>query len=575
MCALLKSVDDETTVSIRKLLTEARPLRFLEAHSGIAGLIVENTKIQEGSKTVQYDGIWISSFTDSGSRGMPDAELSGPEARCLLLDEIANVTTKPIIVDVDTGGSLAQFQYYVRSLDRIGASATILEDKIFPKLNSLDPDAVQRLEEPTVFSQKIRLGKEARLSDDFMVIARIESLNVGMGLEDAIKRAKSYVEAGSDGVMIHSRSHDPEDVLAFASEYDRLCRGLGRRPPLVCAPTTYNMITDEELGKAGFQIIIHANQMLRSSYKAMREAAESILLNDRGLEAETMCSPVTEIFRAVGFYKLREQDAESSKLANLAVIIPAAGRDPIFHNIPKSLIMVSGKTILGRQLDILRGAGLKKIVIVRGHEGSQFQRKDLIYLDNPEYDTKHSLHSLLVARDYMQKGFLLVFSDILFTAEIIKKLLGCNADVVLVVDNSYRFHKKDIQKQLDLVVTRPRTSAFHRTLHPTRMIEIRRIGKKIPKELADHEFVGMAYFSEEVAQLVPKIYEDCQRTAKGRFHEAQSFDRAAITDFFQELIDRGLKVSGLEVFKGWMEIHSFEDVGIAELELAETKSVEA
>lgn len=557
-------------MSLLDLLRAKKPLRFLEAHNGISALIVENTKIQQGEQSIQYDGIWISSLTDSAAKGIPDAELSGPDGRCTSLDEIINVTTKPILVDVDTGGTPAQFQYFVKKLERIGVSAVIVEDKKFPKLNSLDTESVQNLEEPRLFSQKIRLGKRTCEHDDFLIIARIESLIVGTGMQDAINRARSYVEAGCDGIMIHSRSSSPEEVLSYAKEYDRLCVDLRRRPMLVCVPTTYNTITDEDLGRAGFDIVIHANQMLRSSYKSMKETAETILLNDRGFEAEALCSPVNEIFRAVGFYKLRDQDERAARLKNLAVIIPAAGIDPIFPNSPKSLISISGKTILDCQLESLRSTGLKKIVLVRGHEGSQFKRNDIILLDNQEYTRKHILHSIFVAREYMKEGFMLVMSDIIFNEEIVRKLLDCDADIVLVVDNSYRFHK-DIEKKLDLVLSRERRTVFHRTLHPTRMIEVRSIGRKIPKELADHEFVGIAYFSKHVAETLPNIYDDCEKTVKARFHEADSFDKADMTDFIQELIDRGFTVNGLEVFKGWMEIHSPRDIQLAETELFERK----
>ncbi len=561
-------------LTLPRLLSQTRPLRFLEAHNGISALIVENAAIQQKEKRIQFDGIWISSFTDSASRGLPDAELTGPESRCLLLDQIVNVTTKPIIVDVDTGGSLAQFQYYIKSLERIGASAAIVEDKIYPKRNSLDPEAVQKLEEPRIFAEKLKLGTAARSSDDFMIIARIESLTIGVGHEDALKRAKYYVDAGADGIMIHSRSQTPDEILRFASAYNGLCEGLRKRPTLVCVPTTYNLITDEELGKAGFGIVIHANQMLRSGYNAMKQTAELILLNDRGFEAETMCSPVSEIFRTVGFYKLTEQDTIISRTASLPVIIPAAGRDPIFPNAPKSLIHILGKTILDNQLEVLRNVGLKKIVVARGYEATQFNRDDVTYVDNSEYDTKHSLYSLFRAKDYMGRGFLLVFSDILFNAEIMKKLLDCESDIVLVVDNSYRFHKHDIHKKLDLVISKQQRSAFYRTLNPTKMIRIQQIGKAIPKETADHEFIGMAYFSENIAQLVLNLYEDCEKTVRGRFHEAASLELASITDFIQELIDRGAVVNGLEVFKGWMEIHTPEDVQIAEHELSESGGAE-
>jgi phosphoenolpyruvate phosphomutase len=551
------------------LIARKRPLRFLEAHNGLSALVVEGTRIQQGDKILEYDGIWLSGFADSAAKGIPDAELTGPEARCAVLSEMVNVSKKPILVDGDTGGSLAQFQFLVKRLQQSGAAGVVVEDKVFPKLNSLDPDAVQRLEDPKIFSQKIRVGKDA-VGSNFMIIARLESLNVGTGMEDAIERARSYIEAGCDGILIHSRSGRSDEVLTFASEYVDLCNENGRRPALVAVPTTYNMVTDQELGEAGFDIIIHANQMLRSSYKAMKETATMILLNDRGFEAEPFCASVPDVFRVVGFYKLR--DWQSSKLLNLTAIIPAAGRDPIFKETPKALIPIAGKTVLDRQLEILRSIGIKKTTLTRGYKGDQFRRDDITILDNPDFDTKHSAHSLFVAREYMRGGFLLVYSDILFNREIVEGIINSDADIVLAVDNSYRFHRADIAKPLDLVISREKGPAHYRTLNPTRMIEVRQIGRKIAKELADHEFIGMAYFSQSVAEMLTKIYDDCELSVKGRFHEAESFSRADVTDFIQEVIDRGLTVNGLEVFKGWMEIHAPEDVTLAERELAESRS---
>lgn len=281
---------------IKSLLALKRPLRFLEAHNGLSALVVESTRIQHGDKTIEYDGSWLSSFADSAAKGIPDAELTGPESRCAVLSEMVNVTKKPILVDGDTGGSLAQFQYLVGRLQRSAAAGVVVEDKTYPKLNSLDPEAVQRLEDPKVFSQKIRIGREV-VGDDFMIIARLESLNVGTGIEDAIERAKRYIDAECDGILIHSRSKQPDEVLSFASRYGDLCHEFGRRPALVAVPTTYNMVTDEELGNAGFDIVIHANQMLRSSYKSMKETASMILLNDRGFEAEPFCATVPEVFQ--------------------------------------------------------------------------------------------------------------------------------------------------------------------------------------------------------------------------------------------------------------------------------------
>ena len=249
-----------------------------------------------------------------------------------------------------------------------------------------------------------------------MIIARLESLIAGTGLEDALSRAATYIRAGVDGIMIHSQKSQPDEIFAFAQAYPKLCDDLGRRPVLVSVPTTYNLITDRELAERGFNILIHANHLLRSSHKAMEEAALSILANDRGFESEALCTPTSKIFEVVGFNEIKEQDQLYDKQQRYSIIIPSAGKDPVFSESPKSMIEVGGKTILDHQIERLHQAGLtnNKVVVVRGHEGGQFTRTDVEYCENDNYLNAHSLYSLFCAEQDMPDGFLLIYSDVLF-----------------------------------------------------------------------------------------------------------------------------------------------------------------
>ena len=287
--------------------------RILECHSGLSGMIAERAQIKKDGQVIEYDGLWESSLTDSATKGLPDASIVGNDSRIHTIDEILNVTTKPIIVDGDTGGDPAQFEYLVKHLERLGVSGVIIEDKLFPKRNSLDGSAVQNLEDPLVFAEKIECGKEITATEDFMIIARLESLIAGTGLDDALNRAELYVRSGVDGIMIHSSKRDPGEILAFAEAYGGLCRRLGRRPALVCVPTTYNSITELELVARGFNIIIHANHLLRAAYKAMIEVAVTILESGRTMEADSLCAPVAEIFSSVGLDRINQRDQERSR----------------------------------------------------------------------------------------------------------------------------------------------------------------------------------------------------------------------------------------------------------------------
>jgi len=555
---------DKRRASLKKKIKKKGFIRIIEAHNGLSALIGQKVKVEQKKETIEYDGFWESSLTDTASKGMPDAEIVGHESRLHTIDEILNVTTKPIIVDGDTGGSPSQFEYLVKKLERLGVSAVIIEDKVFPKRNSLDPSAKQTLEDPDSFSQKIQRGNDVKISKDFMIIARIESLIAGVGLKDALSRAEKYIDAGVDGIMIHSKKGDPDDILTFAKEYNKLCKRLGKRPPLVSVPTTYNLITDQELADHGFNVIIHANHLLRSAHKAMKGAAEIILLNDRNFEAEPFCSSVPEIFKEVGFEWIKSQDKKYSKEQRISVVIPAAGKDFEFKGIPKALIKIGNKTILERQLEVIRKVGLRKICVVRGYEGNKINQKDIIYYDNPDFDKKHSLHSLFCAKDSMNEGFVLVYSDILFNENILRSLIDSDNDIVLLVDNSYRYHKHEIDKKLDLAIGKEKKSSHYRTLQPSKMIELAKIGRNISKDDADFEFIGMAYFSKKGAEILKKVYYDCKNNAKGKFHDAKSFDKASDIDMIQEIIDRGFIVNALEVYKGWIEIHRKKDIKIAE-----------
>jgi len=276
---------------LRKLI-ELKPIvRVIEAHNGLSAIIAEKTKF----KGKEFDAIWESSLTDSASKGKPDIELVDLTSRIITINEILEVTTKPLIVDGDTGGFVEHFGYMVKTLERLGVSAVIVEDKTFPKQNSLLENATHVQDTIENFSQKIKAGKNARVTQDFMIIARIESLIAGKTVEDALERAQEYIKSGADGIMIHSKDETAETILDFCREY----KDFNRKVPLVVVPTTYNAIKEKELIEAGVSIVIYANHLLRSSYKAMIETAETILEAERALEAEPKCCPVKEVFKVV------------------------------------------------------------------------------------------------------------------------------------------------------------------------------------------------------------------------------------------------------------------------------------
>lgn len=549
---------------LKELLTKKRLIRAIEAHSGISALIANNTRIEinikGGSEILEFDALWASSFTDSASKGLPDIEIVSLDSRLDTIEQIMSVTDKPVIVDGDTGRDPNSFEYFITKLERLGASAIIIEDKTFPKRNSLDPDAIQNLEDPDIFANKIRIGKDALLSDDFMIFARIESIIAGCSIDEALSRAKRYLQVGADGILIHSREKNPVNVLKFAIEYDKLCEKLGFRRPLICIPTTYNSIVEDELEKYGFNIVIHANHPLRASVKSMEEVCKMILLNRRCFETEPYCAPVSKIFDLVGFSEIKRRDDKSLiEQSKAKVIIPAAGKpkEKIVKDLPIAMLDVNGKSIMQRQLDVLKRCLITNVVIIRGYQKEKFDIGHVKHYDIGDYE-RGSLYTLFAAKGEMRNGFIVIFSDILFDDSIINNLLRSNEDITIVVDASYSLHRHEIDKELDLIIGKQK-KIHYRDLFLTAGKEVLFIGKKIKKDIATHEFIGIIKFSAYGAQNLIRIYEDCLKNHRGKFHESGSFKKASIVDMLQEMIDRGFKVNYIEINKGWIEIHNKND----------------
>ena len=284
---------------LRRLLQLKPYIRAIDVSNGLTGLIAENTKVVDDktSTVKEFDAMWVSSLCDSTFKGKPDIELVDSSSRLHTIDEIMDVTTKPIILDGDTGGKVEHFVYHVRTLERLGVSAIIIEDKVGLKKNSLfGTEVKQQLDDPQAFGAKIRAGKQAQASRDFMIIARLESLIAGYGVDDAMQRAKVYIEHGADGIMIHSKEKTGEDIFEFMRRF----REYSKEIPIVLVPTTYNQFTEEELHAKGANIIIHANHLLRSAYPAMQNTANSILQNGRSKEAsEQYCMPIKQVLTLI------------------------------------------------------------------------------------------------------------------------------------------------------------------------------------------------------------------------------------------------------------------------------------
>ena len=520
----------------------------LEAHSGLSGLVTEK---------LDFDFIWESSLTDSASKGLPDASIVGNESRIHTIDEILNVTTKPMIVDGDTGGDEDNFRFLIKRLENQGVSAVIIEDKIFPKRNSFGGTVGAGMEDPIIFSKKLEVGMKTKSTENFLIIARLESLIAGLGMNETMMRAEKYINAGVDGIMIHSKLKEPSEVLEFIPKFEELCDKLGRRPYLIAVPTTYNIISDDELINLGVDIIIHANHLLRASYKSMIDTATLISKSRRSYEADPAITSVKEIFSAVGYDKIIERDKEKSP--DISGFIASAG-DYKINNTQRSLNKILGKPLISHQIETFKKAGIEKIKITVNNQNDfdPFLDKDINLIETKDIKQNQMLDSIMAGLEGIKGPVILTYGDILFNEKIISELIAGENDIVIAADSSYKYHKHEIDKKLELVSYKdPDNKPSRRKLKMTDTFEVKKVSKNLNLEEAQSEFFGLAYFSSEGIINLKSCYQEIKEGNKSRF----------FIDILNFMIQREIKVFCNEFDGGWIELHTENDFELAEKEL--------
>lgn len=560
---------------LKILLNSGRKLRIMEAHDGLSAWIANTTLVSREQlgvieEPIQYDGIWISSLTDSAAKGLPDTGVVDVSSRLQTIQEVALVTNKLIIVDGDTGGDANQFEYFCSALENMGVSAVIIEDKQFPKRNSLEIGAIQNLEDPKVFAKKINRAKESCLTKDFMIFARIESFIAGLDIDEALFRARIYLESQADGIFIHSNKTTPDQVYAFMDQYNELCQKIGIRKPVVCVPTTYNQTYDHELFEHGFDIIIYANHLLRAAHKGMRQVSDSILATGRPFDATHLLSSVKEIFVDVGFLDVTARDAKYEEQP-LPVIILAAGRPiglstSVYKDSSISNVLIRGKTLLNRQVEVCRNLGLKDITLISGFGAETFESKDIKVVYNKDHSTTKALGSLFLVKDQLKNGFILIFGDIIFDQGLLMSLMRIDKDIVIVVDPSINMqNKKEVKPSADFVVAAYRSSSLRQLNMETE--RIMDIGTDIDPQHATHEFVGIVKFSQYGGELLMSIYSSMlnqTQLKESNDNHGKTIHQFDLNDLLREMIHQGCNIEALSVNKGWAEIRSVEDISSVE-----------
>lgn len=548
------------TTQLRKLLSSKKSITIVGAHDAISAKLIEEAG---------FDGVWVSSFgTSAAQKCMPDANVLTMTESLLAASDVNQAVNIPVIADCDNGyGNAVNVIRVVKEFEKAGIAGISIEDNPFPKRCSLYPGDDRDLVSIEEMSGRIRAAKNAQTDPDFFIIARTEAFIAGLGIEEALKRANAYADAGADAILIHSKAKSAEEVKKFTTLWNRPV-------PLVAVPTKYGSVTSDELESFGYKIIIFANQPLRASIKAMQETL-SVLKSKRFPDAANdKIVPLDEVFRLVGQKQMDEIQKEyiaSAEEAPTSAVILAAGFEkdmmPLVADRPKTMLEIKGKSILERQICGIKNSGIGRIAVVRGYQGQKINVPNVQYFENPRFQDTYILHSLFCAEKMMDGPLLVMYGDILFDESIITKILKSPGDIRVVVDRAWRDHYfsggngKAIPKGTELVSTSSIHSNNQRFLSMDEPDQVTQIGlQRIDIDKAAGEFVGIAYFSQKGVQILKDVYHKVSKThAAGPFQEASSIEKASLADIIQELIDLGHEVNSVDIYKGWLEIDTLED----------------
>ena len=545
-------------VKLRALLKQPGIIKAVGAQDALSAKLIERAG---------FDAIWASGFAISASlKCIPDASFITSSEQLEVERNIAEAVSIPIIADCDTGyGNALNVMRTVNDRERAGVAAICIEDNVYPKRCSFYAGVRRELIPIEEHCGKIQAAKAAQTVPEFLVIARTEALIAGWGQDEALKRAQAYADAGADAVLIHSKSPTFDELRTVAKRWSG-------QVPLVVVPTIFDGVTAAELEEAGFKIVIYANQMVRASIRAMRDALDVIKQDTRPGSVNDRIVKLKEVYEIVGVPQMEEDEKKFLPVGSekITAIIAAAGFEkqllPLIEDRPKCLLDIKGKTILERQVAALNDCDIKEIALIRGYKKDAITLPNIRYYDNDRYEETGELFSLFCAEHEMRGRTIVLYGDIIFDMAILEKLLKSPADISLVVDLAWYDHQQQGARAAhlnpDLVTFEqtPGRSYLSRFVMPEEDHRIIKIGQHVPHEQAHAEFIGMAMFSEKGIQAMTDAYRDALASRADRpFHEAPSLAKASFTDMVQALIDAGHSVQAVPIFKGWMEVDSFEE----------------
>jgi phosphoenolpyruvate phosphomutase len=538
---------------LRELIARPGPIVIIGAHNGLSAKIGEEAG---------FDGLWASGFEISASYAMPDANILTMAENLHAAKMMNDVTSLPVIADCDNGyGNAINVIRCVEEYERAGIAAICIEDNVFPKRCSFYAGVKRELSDVEEHAGKIRAAKAVQRDKDFVVIARTEALIAGWGMEEALTRGRAYADAGADMVLIHSKSKEPDEVMSFAKAWDR-------PTPLVCVPTIYKSTKVSALSEAGFKLCIFANHAVRSSIQAMTETLTTLKREMFTGSVDDKVVPLERVYQLIGVDKMKKDESAfmPSESPGITAVVLAAGQSqgllPLTADLPKPMLDIKGKVVLERQIEVLNACGVKDIAVVRGYKKEAIKVPNLRYYDNDDFASTNEVFSLFRAKKELGGPFLFLYGDILFERGHLEKLLKSPADISILVDRAWveSGRPDDARGAPDLVTLNDAQEAGYRFVGAEAPHRVAQVGRSIEPKQAQGEFVGMALFTQKGARTLTDLYQQLEETrATGKFHEAESLRRASFTDLLQEAIDRGAEVQAIDVYKGWLEIDTFED----------------
>lgn len=545
------------TKKLRELFNSNRLIRVMGAHNALGAKLVEKSG---------FDAAWASGLEISTSCALPDANILTMTDFLNAASSMNEAVNIPIVADCDTGfGNSNNVIHLVGKYEAAGIAAVCIEDKLFPKVNSFIPGR-QELASIAEFVGKILAAKNAQNDPDFMVIARVEALIAGWEMEEALKRAHAYTDAGADAILIHSKSGSPGEIYEFVDKWHN-------QAPLVVVPTKYYDVTTEELQEKRISMVIYANHGIRASISAMSEVFSSVYTSGGTASVEDKIATLDEVFELQGMPQMKESELKYSLAdsANAVAVIPVAGdhlqehsMKNISEDIPFSMLDINGKPLLQRQVEVLNKCKIYSINVVVGYKKEEIGVNGVRLINNPDYSNTGTLYSIMCALDDISEKTIICFGDVIFDHVILNRIMESKEDITVLIDSSYDSKHTHDNRRKELVVVEGDALKAKRSLHSNALRRIEKIGSDLNPTQCQFEFPGIVFLSRKGVEIMKNIYHSSlEKYREKPFYSVDKFEFALFSDLLQEIINSDFPVYGMEANSGWLEIHSFEDYKLA------------